>query len=218
MRCACVSLSGGISSISGFVVCTNWYPCTYRTILYAFENVSLHSQEGLTLWSLTSASVLVLSCPGIECMRHRVPCMGNPHLRFGSWMFLVWILVFSSLSLGQFQLFLEKMITSLCHYQDEMKAVKGHALCLAPTHFISSGITGSFHLLGDRLLNVSCTPTILPGTPGVPKASKMHPWYYIYDITSEFYPSIHLFIYQIFTLGVLFSNAPLSDKPGQNSG
>lgn len=100
----------------------------------------------------------------------------SPHLRFGSWMFLVRILVFSSISLGQFKLFLEKMITSLCHYQDEMKAVKGHALCLAPTCFISNWITSSFHLLGDCLLNVSCTPRTLPRTPSVPKASKMHPW------------------------------------------
>lgn len=79
----------------------------------------------LCFWNLTSATFFALSCPGIECMRHKVPCMENPDLRVGSWMFLVWILVFSSMSLGQFKLFLEEIITSLCHYGDDSESCQG---------------------------------------------------------------------------------------------
>lgn len=75
--------------------------------------------------------------------------------------------------LGQLKLLLGEMTISQCQCQDEMKAVKCHALCLALMlpeqldHWL-------FHLLADQmLLNISCGPSTLPGTRAI-EANKMH--------------------------------------------
>lgn len=156
---AIVSLSGNISGILGFVVCTNWYPWTYRTILYASENVYYILRRVLSRFELWQV-LLSLPCPvlGLNAWYTKFHVWKILILGLGTWMSLVWILVFSSMSLGQFKLFLEEMITSLCHYEDEMKAVTGHALCPADTSSISSWTPGSFYLLGGHLLDASSTP------------------------------------------------------------
>lgn len=142
---AIVSLSGNISGILGFVVCTNWYPWTYRTILYASENVYYILRRVLSRFELWQV-LLSLPCPvlGLNAWYTKFHVWKILILGLGTWMSLVWILVFSSMSLGQFKLFLEEMITSLCHYEDEMKAVTGHALCPADTSSISSWTPGPF--------------------------------------------------------------------------